>query len=861
MDDYRQGGSNVREYRLGDVLGIGGFSVTYEAYHAHLGKHFAIKEYFPASLAKRKPEGGVTARTEPSKQELFEKGLERFLKEARTLEAINHPNIVKVRDVFVEGGTGFMVMDFIDGETLEARVLRDGALSPRTVQPLIDRLCTGLKAVHASGFLHRDIKPSNIMLRSADNEPILIDFGSAKSLEVKTSATTQFVSHGYSPLEMSATRLESGPWSDIYSLSASAWFALKGKAPSDAIAERFSAENDPLEPLVNIGGPWVQFLSSLDHGLSLYPDKRPQSVAAWQESFDSGRTQIASVDDLVPGQRARDDQNEQMENELPSSPGEEGFDQDAKSRVGFFGHVSSRYVLWLTVLGIFSMMFASRLANPAAGYPVFYAFGVAGFMAASLGAALFLFDSLFETCRHKWGLKSKWFFGLHYLLAPVASVVIVAWLWFYNATNPVMITINQWSTDLRGGDPMTIALLIWLFLALGFARRISAFGTQVKSSMTAGIFTTMYICGFVTPFFQMDEQAAVERLAAIGYFPMSEEIFTPNQYNLPEIEKFNSEVIRSFQNDEGLEPTGTINAETWRSLLLHPVKWNWNIDPTQQDAALKIMLANRACKKDCVIQIGRGTIDISNVYNRFNQRFMAPNASSVEAGLVISSNAQNLEIRGAGPETVLANDAVQSNIGVTIADLTVQEGRLIAWGGTITNVEVNVRSDQAAVSVSSYLGRSLVLDRLRVTNSQGPAMRIENLLTEMPVDGHLTQIDISDSVFTGGSQNLAAVAMFIGYMNVQISGGEIRGFNSRTPSIHFSKATGDIDGTKGACLDADDKSKVSIRNSDLSKCGARRRAIEAKDGAEVDVESTNILPDRPDAERFLQDASSRITMQ
>ena len=207
IEQFRQPGTRVRDYQIGEMLGIGGFAITYEAYHLLLGKHFAIKEYFPAGAAKRLADGAVGPRTETSKKEQFDRGLERFLKEAQTLVAISHSNVVQVRDVFVEDGTGFMVMDFVDGETLEATVLSKGPMALQQVRHLLDRLSDGLQHVHSSGFLHRDIKPSNIIVRAQDNEPVLIDFGAAKTMETKTSAPTQFKTHGYSPLEISATTL------------------------------------------------------------------------------------------------------------------------------------------------------------------------------------------------------------------------------------------------------------------------------------------------------------------------------------------------------------------------------------------------------------------------------------------------------------------------------------------------------------------------------------------------------------------------------------------------------------------------------------------------------------------------------
>src|SRR6185503_4084930 len=105
-------------------------------------------------------------------------GLERFREEARTLGCLKHPNIVPVLNYIEANGTAYAVMEFVAGETLEARIERQGALSAEEMAQLVPALLAGVEAVHAAGFLHRDIKPSNIMLR-ADGTPVLIDFGAA----------------------------------------------------------------------------------------------------------------------------------------------------------------------------------------------------------------------------------------------------------------------------------------------------------------------------------------------------------------------------------------------------------------------------------------------------------------------------------------------------------------------------------------------------------------------------------------------------------------------------------------------------------------------------------------------------------
>src|SRR5687768_3196849 len=112
-------GSMLMEYRLESVLGVGGFGITYLASDTLLEKQVAIKEYFPGSAVSRGKDMTVTL-AGPDMRAEYEMGLDRFLKEARTLAGFSHPHIVRVNRYFKEHGTGYMVMDYEDGESLKA---------------------------------------------------------------------------------------------------------------------------------------------------------------------------------------------------------------------------------------------------------------------------------------------------------------------------------------------------------------------------------------------------------------------------------------------------------------------------------------------------------------------------------------------------------------------------------------------------------------------------------------------------------------------------------------------------------------------------------------------------------------------
>ena len=170
--------SMLMEYRLVSVLGAGGFGITYLARDTNLEKDVAIKEYLPGSVAVRAPDQSVRP-TSDAQRDDYKWGLERFIQESRTLAKFGHSNIVRVNRFFESNGTGYMVMDYEDGEALKSYLARNPFPAEPKLKQLLSPLLDGLEKVHAAGFLHRDIKPDNIFVRK-DGGPVLIDFGSAR---------------------------------------------------------------------------------------------------------------------------------------------------------------------------------------------------------------------------------------------------------------------------------------------------------------------------------------------------------------------------------------------------------------------------------------------------------------------------------------------------------------------------------------------------------------------------------------------------------------------------------------------------------------------------------------------------------
>lgn len=279
-------GARIADYELIEVLGEpGSFGITYRATDLHLKRDIAIKEYFPAEYAMRRTDGVVAPRDE-TRRSTFEWGLERFSEEARTLAQFDHRNIVKVLRLIADvNGTAYIVMELVRGRTLESIVLDTGPMESLAFNPLFAQLLDGCAAIHGIGILHRDIKPSNIIVTAA-GAPVLIDFGAARDLALqKKAGFTAIVTDTYSPPEQYSREQPQGPWTDIYALAATAYFALSGGPPPPSTAR---AIGDSSTPAVQAGAgrAGVKLLKGLDWALELKAADRPQTIEAWRKGLD-----------------------------------------------------------------------------------------------------------------------------------------------------------------------------------------------------------------------------------------------------------------------------------------------------------------------------------------------------------------------------------------------------------------------------------------------------------------------------------------------------------------------------------------------------------------------------------------------
>jgi TPR repeat protein len=287
-------GTRLEGYRIVDVLGAGGFGITYLGEDVAMGRRVAIKEYLPGELATRARDGRTVTPIDAGRAEGFAWGLRRFLDEARTLAQFEHPNIVTVFALFEANGTAYYVMRYVEGEPLDRIVPLGSVLEEKRVKSLLFPLLDGLEAVHAAGFLHRDIKPANVFVRR-DGTPILIDFGSARmALSGHTRTLTAVLSPGYAPFEQYHADGVQGPWTDLYALGATLYRCIVGVTPPEAalrVNARARNKPDPLLKVTEAAGRRYDpaLLAAVDACLNLNEEDRPQSVSALRAALGRPR--------------------------------------------------------------------------------------------------------------------------------------------------------------------------------------------------------------------------------------------------------------------------------------------------------------------------------------------------------------------------------------------------------------------------------------------------------------------------------------------------------------------------------------------------------------------------------------------
>ena len=196
------------KYLMGEMLGQGGFGITYIGFDLLLEQKIAIKEYFPMSTGMVSRENSTTVvwSSAVMQKSGVEKGFDSFLKEARKMAKLRSiPSVVGVNSVFIQNETAYIVMDFIEGETLLKKLQREGPMDYGTCVTLMTPIMQALSEVHKHGIIHRDISPDNIMVQN-DGRLILLDLGAAKDLDIQgkdgnVQSSQMVAKQGFSPIE------------------------------------------------------------------------------------------------------------------------------------------------------------------------------------------------------------------------------------------------------------------------------------------------------------------------------------------------------------------------------------------------------------------------------------------------------------------------------------------------------------------------------------------------------------------------------------------------------------------------------------------------------------------------------------
>ena len=275
-------------YRVVRRISAGGFGVVYLAVDKE-GQQVAIKEYLPSALTVR-DQGELVPHVAPEKLSLYRLGLKSFFEEGRSLAQISHPSVVSVLNFFRQNETVYMVMNYLEGATLQDFIVTARDLKKQkvfresTIRSLFDEILRGLRIVHQHKMLRLDLKPANIFITD-DNKAVMIDFGAAREvLNKEGNFTRPMYTPGFAAPEMYRRDSTMGPWTDIYAIGACIYSCMQGYPPNDA-PQRLEKDRLALS-LTRVRGVYSDnLIEVVEWCMSLDPLSRPQSVFALQKEL------------------------------------------------------------------------------------------------------------------------------------------------------------------------------------------------------------------------------------------------------------------------------------------------------------------------------------------------------------------------------------------------------------------------------------------------------------------------------------------------------------------------------------------------------------------------------------------------
>jgi len=331
-------------YRIVSLLGQGGMGAVYRAWDMRLSVPVALKEMIP--------QPGLDVQT-------LAKLRQQFQQEATVLARLNHPHLVRVTDFFEELGNAYLVMDFVEGESLAERITQRGSLPETQVLAWAEQLLSAVAYCHSQGIIHRDIKPQNVVIRP-DGQAVLVDFGLVKLWD-PGDPRTKTVMRGlgtpeYAPPEQYEADTEhTDPRSDIYSVGATLYHALVGQAPLTATLRMATPER--FMPVRNLNpqiSPATEVI--VMQALELARSKRWQSAEEMASALEAGSGRIpAQPPAHVAPVKPKRDKTEVLPSVQAATP--------ARRRVPVWGWILGGGALFLIILCIGSMWLFGRVTR------------------------------------------------------------------------------------------------------------------------------------------------------------------------------------------------------------------------------------------------------------------------------------------------------------------------------------------------------------------------------------------------------------------------------------------------------------------------------------------------------------------
>lgn len=286
-------------YKIEEVIGAGGFGITYRAWDPLIQSYVAIKEYYPSGIATRSADSSKVCVPVGQEQREYHRGRIRFLKEAQDVARFqSEPNIVSIYDYLEENDTAYMVMEYLHGCTLKQYIREHGGrLDTDHILHICLSVLDALAVVHKAGMIHRDISPENIFI-CEDLTVKLIDFGAAKQVYLDGEQTMSVVlKPGYAPPEQYAKKDKQGPWTDIYALGATLYFAATGEKPEESFGRVLE---DTIKPVCEVNPEIPRAMSQvIMRAMSVKIEDRYQTVEAMREALLAGEGQNAQMEPYV----------------------------------------------------------------------------------------------------------------------------------------------------------------------------------------------------------------------------------------------------------------------------------------------------------------------------------------------------------------------------------------------------------------------------------------------------------------------------------------------------------------------------------------------------------------------------------